>query len=164
MITRARVRELMCMACEKNDLPPGFADKVRVEFKSRFTARMGDANYTEMRVRFSTPLFNRASAANQENTVVHEMCHIIARHKYLDRRIKPHGYEWQLCMLVAGYQPERCHKVDRTGLKRTTKTMEAKCLCMVHKITPKMWANIYTKKQARNCRRCKGQLVAFGAA
>lgn len=161
MITKSRVRELMRMACEKNNLPTSFADSVRVEWKDRFTARMGDANYSRMRIRLSTPLFSRASVEDQEDTVVHEMCHIIARHTY-KYPIKPHGREWQLSMVRAGYKPTRTHSVDRTGLKRkSTKTQEASCSCAVHKITIKMWVGIQTDKSRRFCKRCKSKLVAL---
>lgn len=156
IIGESRVKELMRIACTRNGLDASFADKVSVQFMGNFTSRMGDAHYGKMRVRFSLPLFLRASNKDQEDTVVHEMCHIIAAHKY-GVRIKPHGKEWKLCMVNAGYAPTRCHSVDRTGLAKTRKTMKTQCGCRTHMVTPNMYRKI-SAGQSRICRICKGRL------
>ena len=160
IIQQSRVKELMRQAAMANDLPLSFADSVRVEWNTRFTRRMGDANHTKMRVRFSVPLFERATIEEQENTVFHEMCHIIARELY-GSRIKPHGGEWAATMLKAGYKPERCHSVDRTGLKRTNKTCETQCGCRVHLVTPKKFGRIAAGEKW-TCRACGGRLYIPG--
>lgn len=154
VISRARIRELMEMACAKNNIHADFASRIRVEWNDRFTARMGDANYSKMRMRLSTPLFIRAFAEEQENTVVHEMCHIIALHKF-GRGIKSHGGEWQACMIIAGYEPTRCHDVDTTGLTKTRKTFPTVCGCdKLHLVTQKVWLKI-AQGSKYTCRRCK---------
>lgn len=157
IISDRRIKELMRGACTANGLSADFADRVSVSFESKFTRRMGDASYDKMRVRFSIPLFLRASVEDQEDTVVHEMCHIIARHLF-GPRISSHGHEWKLCMLKAGRAPTRCHSVDRTGLTRTRKTMETKCGCSTHMVTPAMFTKIASKKTRRYCKKCKGDL------
>lgn len=133
---------------------------VDVEWNDRFTRRLGDARYKPdcSRVRFSAPLWPRASEKERYETVVHEVCHIVAYHQNRGRRIEPHGWEWQCLMIKCGVEPERCHNVDRTGLARTRKTASAWCNCMEHKITPQMAGRIRFGETRRICKRCRGIL------
>jgi len=157
MISRERVRELIRETFRKNGLPESQADQIQLEWNDRFTSRMGDANHSKQRIRLSTPLFRRATVEQQENTVIHEACHVIAREKF-GRGIKSHGGEWKACMIIAGYEPTRCHSIDRTGLKKTRKTYSTSCGCAkLHMVTKKVWIQVaYGYKYT--CRRCKCRL------
>jgi len=151
-----KIREIMATVCQRNGVPE-LASKVRVEWNARFTRRMGDANYNKMRIRLSIPLFARAGEDEQEDTIAHEMAHLVAQHKY-GRDIKAHGGEWQACMLVAGYRPERCHSVDRTGLARTNKKCKTYCSCGEHLVTPKVYGRV-AKGHKYTCRKCHTVLL-----
>jgi len=126
MITKQRARELMRLTCIKNGFSSEYADHVGLEWNDRFTSTMGHGSHPYMLIRLSIPIYQRASVKDQEDTVVHEMCHIIAFEKF-GYGIKTHGTEWKTCMLTAGYKPERCHSVDLTGLQRTRKTCPTLC-------------------------------------
>lgn len=88
-----------------------------VSFNSRFTSRMGDANWHEGLIRLSAPLWPYASFQERKETVVHETCHIACH--YLFNRLtdsskwaKAHGPEWRWCMEQVGYpNAKRCHTV-----------------------------------------------------
>lgn len=139
----------------------GVADlPVDVEWNDRFTSRLGDAAYNPQgsRVRFSTPLWTRASEQDRYETVVHEVCHVVAKHQNRGRKIEPHGHEWQRLMRRCGVEPKRCHNIDRTGLARTRRTVSAWCGCQEHKITPQMARRIHCGETSRACKHCRWKL------
>lgn len=161
-------------------------DHLTIEWSTRFTSRLGDACYINVaalpawrklpkkyernnidgivaRLRFSSPIWPRANEQERYQTVVHEVCHLVANHEaHLAGRGKPqaHGYEWKRTMLRAGVRPERCHSVDTKGLKgkKTRKTEVAHCNCKDHAITPAMAKKI-GKGALYFCRSCKGYLL-----
>jgi len=161
-------------------------DHLTIEWSTRFTSRLGDACYFNTaslpawrqvpkkikknvidgicaHVRFSAPIWPRASVEERYNTVVHEIAHIVASHEAdLAGRRKPqaHGSEWKRVMLRAGVRPERCHHVDPKGLKgkKSRKTEVAHCDCKDHAITPAMAKKI-GNGSLYYCRSCKGYLV-----
>jgi SprT protein len=158
-MTTQEIRQIMAKVCKACGVPD-LDRKVRIEWNDRFTQRLGDANYSKMRIRLSVPLWERANAQEREQVVAHEMCHIVASHKYGDH-IKAHGGEWRACMMVAGYPPDRCHSVDRTGLRKTRKTCETRCGCGLHMVTPKVFGRV-VKGSMYTCRRCNQKLYIEG--
>ena len=159
-MTNEQMRQIMAEVCEKNNAP-GLDKGVRISWNNRFTRRFADASYSEMRIRLSTPLWKRATEQEKRDTIAHEMCHIVAIHRF-GHQIKDHGGEWRACMIIAGYKPERCHRIDRVGLKRTTKTNKAQCDCGPHMISAKKFKDIITKNQSWVCRKCKQELYIIG--
>ena len=153
-------------------------DVIRVEWNSKFTARLGDALYQrsfsargasvtqplkpqKARVRFSIPLWPRASEQERRETVIHEICHIVCSHEAaLAGRGKPqaHGWEWKALMRKCGVKPERCHNVDRTGLKKTRKVIDASCGCGKHDVTPYVAGRIAAGCRY-TCRKCRQAIV-----
>jgi predicted SprT family Zn-dependent metalloprotease len=147
-------------------------------WKSDFTSRMGDALYakngqhvhrssekyrvngTICRARFSAPLWLRASEEERRQTIIHEVCHLVAAHEahLAGRKVsRPHGYEWKAIMLRAGVRPKRCHNVSTKGLGK--KTIPAKCRCGEHYITPLVGGRIIVLQQTYTCSRCHGQIL-----
>lgn len=117
-------------------------DRLKVSFNGRFTNRAGDADYSQMRVRFSTPLWYRMTEQERYEVVVHEVCHIAVgyRHnkKILFVGLGSHGPAWQAIMRECGVKPERCHNIDTRGLKRKRKPVErypVPCDCRTHFVT-----------------------------
>ena len=109
---------------------------VRIAWSKRFTSRLGDALYQDgcSRVRFSVPLWPRAGGKNQYETVVHEICHIVASHENVGRKISAHGREWKALMWKCDVEPRRCHDVRPAGYK-DPRTIKAKCGCKEHMVT-----------------------------
>ena len=137
---------------------PTLEPLLRIEWNARFTSRLGDAMYLDegaiaqtafrtgrrsvlgwepmARVRFSIPLWPRASRTERDETVAHEVAHLITVARWTASLSAPlrfgtlrpparpsaHGREWQAIMREMGYVPKRCHSVDRTGLARRRKS------------------------------------------
>lgn len=151
---------------------------ILVQWKKSFTRRMGDALYASkeervrktaekfrsptgviVRVRFSIPLFSRATVAQRNQTVVHEVCHIVSLHEahLAGKTISVHGKEWKTLMLMVGANPKRCHEVDTLGLGK--KVIQGKCSCKTHSLTPLQAGKILYQNSAFRCRKCKNQIL-----
>ena len=116
--------------CSQLGVPELFA-KIKVEWNGRFTCRMGDAEWNQLAdtglVRFSMPLWPRASVEERANTVAHEVCHIAVY--YIYKLWEQHGQKWKHLMRKCGHKGSRCHKVDRTGLRRNHTRTKYKVVC-----------------------------------
>lgn len=153
-----------------------------IDWKERFTSRMGDALYatkdqrvrrsserfridgTICRCRFSIPLWLRATESERRQTVIHEVCHLVAAHEahLAGRKVSsPHGREWKAVMRRAGVTPKRCHNVNNKGLGK--KTIPAKCSCGEHYVTPLVGGRIIVLQRVYTCGRCHGQLLVDNA-
>lgn len=157
---------------------PELIDVLRIEWKSKFTARMGDATYrrpgysrlnvlgsgvvgsvTEARIRFSSILWARASESERYQVAVHEVCHIVANHEAANQgRVtsSSHGHEWKALMRKCGLEPKRCHQVSRVGIS-SRRSMAASCACRVHAITANMASRILHGATLR-CNKCRQSL------
>jgi predicted SprT family Zn-dependent metalloprotease len=158
-------------------------DELVIQWKEAFTARLGDALYRPngstarvsgysgsgrpetgtrvVRVRFSAPLWPRASKQDRYETVVHEICHIVCSHEAaLAGRPRPqaHGSAWKSLMWKAGVEPKRCHNVDREGLKKTRRVIDASCGCGSHDVTPYVAGRIAAGCRY-TCRKCRRAIV-----
>lgn len=153
-----------------------------IDWKEAFTSRMGDALYaangqrvrqsserfridgTIARIRFSIALWPRATEEQREQTVIHEVCHIVAHHEahLAGRKVSSaHGYEWKAVMRRAGVRPKRCHSVSTKGLGK--KTIPAHCACGEHYVTPLVGGRIIVLQRTYTCGRCRGQLLVDSA-
>ena len=134
------------------------AHKVRVEYNSRFTRRMGDASPSLMRIRLSIPLWGRVDDAKHKNTVIHEVCHLLAP-IVAGGRVQSHGATWKRLMRQCGQEPTRCHNADRTGLaRRMPRVATARCKCMTHQLTNILLNKMLRGRQYR-CNKCHAPLV-----
>jgi SprT protein len=71
----------------------------------------GMAYCQSWRLRFNNVLLSENYEDMLENTVPHEVAHLVAR-AISPYRIKPHGNEWKAVMRAFGRKPERCHSYD----------------------------------------------------
>jgi predicted SprT family Zn-dependent metalloprotease len=156
---RAHVRQLIEETCQTCGVPD-LADKITFSFNNRFTSKLGDAIYYFRgeqagwgRVRFSAPLWPRATEKEQDDTIVHEACHVIAHH--IHGRRCGHGWEWKALMMKCGRRPERCHNVDNSGLTKKREKKMAYCGCGEHKIGPIKYQRMVEGKMSYRCRRCR---------
>lgn len=157
--TLTEIREVAEWALRKCGTPE-LIETLVVEFNGRFTRRAGDANVVKNKVRFSTPLWPRMAEEERWETIVHEACHLAAFKIHFPTRIGTHGRKWEVLMLLCGATGERCHKIDRTGLKRKAKRYPVKCDCKTHHVTAKTLEKI-KKSDWRSyyyCPRCRGKL------
>lgn len=108
--------------------------------------------------------------AGYMKTVAHEFAHCVvaarAPREWGLRRNRaqwgPHGAVWQDVMRAFGYTPRRCHNYESANLiRRTTKTVPARCGCREHMVTPAMAAKVQSGVSYR-CRACKGKLTIVG--
>lgn len=134
--------------------------QVNVMLNNRFTARLGDARYDRLRgvgrVRFSLPLWPRASVEERRETIVHEVCHVVQRLRY--PMSSAHGHEWKMLMRQAGIaRAARCHTVDRTGLRRRQARVQAVCACGTHEITQTL-ARRMAQGTRYSCRKCRSPI------
>ena len=154
-----------------------------IDWRTRFTSRMGDAMYagkgarvqrnlekfrnadgTICCVRFSVPLWLRASEEERRETVIHEICHLVTRHEAKLAGVKvekSHGPEWKAVMRRAGVTPKRCHNVNVGGLGK--KVIPCGCNCKDgHHVTPLVAGRIAINGAKYTCGRCKPPLTISG--
>jgi len=114
------IRSWIRFACDSNEVPE-LAQVILVEWNRRFTRRLGDAGYSSTtyraKIRLSLPLWPRASDQDRRETVIHEVCHLVAYYKF-GQVAAPHGSQWQEAMKNCGVEPLRLHTVNRSGLAR----------------------------------------------
>jgi predicted SprT family Zn-dependent metalloprotease len=108
-----KVRAIIKKVCVANGHPE-FVDKIKFEWNKNMTRTMGYAWYYKNLIHLSTLIFARASDAEREQTIAHEAAHLIA---FTFHQEKGHGAYFYNALIVAGYKPERCHRVDISGLK-----------------------------------------------
>jgi len=119
---RAETRAIRSYLASEIEARWGGTMTLRVEFNRRFTRRLGDAlvvDYAKriVRLRFSaSALYRRATAEERRVLWVHEYAHGAAN---LDagRSVK-HKAPWKRMMVRLGVAPDRCHTVNRDGLRR----------------------------------------------
>jgi predicted SprT family Zn-dependent metalloprotease len=111
--------------------------RLGVKFSGRMTTALGKAIvYRDGRnpeVRFSRVIWPKADPAERDNTVAHEVAHVIAGLKYGENC--GHDWRWRRTMQALGYTPTRCHTVDREGIqarraeKRARTGVHVPCAC-----------------------------------
>ena len=134
--------------------------KVRWEWSDTMTRCLGKAYYSKGLIRLSIPLWKRASAEERRNVVIHEVCHLLADRVWGRKNIKPHGFRWASLMTICDEKANRCHKVDRTGLRRKSRKFKATCPCRnQHLIGPIRARRIKTGVTTYTCTKCKGPIT-----
>lgn len=115
-----------------------------------------------VRCRFSSALWDRATEKDRYETVVHEVCHLVADHEARlggKRRPSAHGPEWKLLMIRAGVIPENRHSVNTQGVGH--RKYPVRCGCSTHWVT-KRRAESIARGGVFLCRKC-GKKVAVGS-
>lgn len=89
-----------------------------------------------------------------EQTVPHEVAHLVADHYYEKRCV--HGKEWKHIMRLFGKEPTRCHNYDvEKHRARRHKKYIYTCKCEACKIGTKHHNMIMRRTGRVFCRRCK---------
>lgn len=143
------VREYVNYVCDELGVPQ-VGKAIDIEWSNRMTRVMGNARVLRFggdnrdnfhaRVQFSSKIFELAGEKDQDETVVHEVCHVVAR--YLNNQLvmaqglKGHGRYWASLMNKVGMPPTRYHCVNTTSLRKKVQRVNAYCQCAEpHKIT-----------------------------
>lgn len=134
----------------------------RVEFTSQLTRAMGNAHLRKKLIKFSIPLWDRASDLDRRQTVVHEVAHAVAFERHGDAG---HGAAWKQQMAAMGYpNASKYHTVDRTGIKRKRNdTVEVECCGKFYRITFAKLARGLNRLRCRN-QGCSGRSPTISEA
>ncbi len=86
------------------------ARDLRVEWNSRLRTAAGRADYRQKLISLNPRLFEHPAEIDQ--TLRHELAHILAQFRAGRRRILPHGIEWrQACRDLGICDERRCHNL-----------------------------------------------------
>ncbi len=95
---------------------------------------------------------------NLRDTVLHELAHCMTALKY-QRRVKPHGPEWQDIACLLGANPKACHDMDQPDIKRRRHGRHTyHCGCTEHHLTTGKHNKIQIYGMTRKCLGCGEQL------
>jgi len=87
-----------------------------------------------LHVRLNAELMATNTREMLEQTIPHEVAHLLARH-YFGADISPHGVEWQRVMRSLGVVPERTHKMPATAARVVARPYVYRCSCRTYELT-----------------------------
>ncbi|MDZ7827027.1 MAG: SprT-like domain-containing protein [Gammaproteobacteria bacterium] len=95
-----------------------------------------------------------------EQTLPHELAHLIVMHLHPRRRLRPHGPEWQTVMRDwFGVEPERTHRFDVEDVPaRRQRRWRWRCDCREHELST-VRHNRALRGTRYLCRECRQPLV-----
>lgn len=109
---RALLREVDCAA---------LAETVRVEWNARLRTTAGLAHYGKNLVMLNPKLAD-FGPEEIDQTLRHELAHLVAHFRAGRRRIAPHGAEWRAACAALGLPDEqRCHQLPLPRARRVPK-------------------------------------------
>ncbi|MCY4510144.1 MAG: SprT-like domain-containing protein [Acidobacteria bacterium] len=109
------------------------------------TARAGVCRYADKRIDLSVSYCLRATRADIEDTLLHEIAHAIVGHRH------HHDDVWKAVARAIGCSAERCHDVDHTPARWL-----GECGC------GKQWRRQRLSRRLRHgarCRKCGGEIA-----
>ena len=158
-----KIRELIIYACDECGVPE-LARSIRVEFNRRFTRRLGDACYYRVSdsglIRLSSKLWPTMDEIEQENTILHEVAHIITDKLHPeDRRFdrSGHGPYWKKIAAKVGAKAERFAKANVANFKaysRKNTRYRVSCGCPNGIVITKARHTKMTRGYSYLCRKC----------
>lgn len=121
-------------------------DAPRVRFDDRMTAKNGGTAHSGKHLITLTTKYLQED--DFENTIVHEVCHIVASYHF--GAACAHSARWKTVMLSTGYMPHRCHTYNLAKSALTCKCNHDNVLANVD-ILKKLKQGITTYR----CEKCK---------
>lgn len=129
------------------------------------TAGMYKIEGARLQIRFNPWIFAKYFEVNLRDTVPHEVAHYIVHAVYGDRRIKPHGWQWQEVMRSFGADPEVTFDMDLSGVpQRRQRTHAYRCDCREHALSSTRHNRVQRRRGQYQCRFCHATLVYQPAA
>ena len=146
---RQRVAELVKIA---NTLWPNHSfDDLTVKMNNRLTSTAGRAWLQTGLVEFSTSLYEANTDAFMEDTIPHEVAHIIAYRVYGS---SGHDAAWKQVCYALGSNTSRLHSFKTNKNNGTA----MRCGCMTHYFSPQRMAWV-RKGKVYSCKHCNQILV-----
>ncbi len=109
--------QLLAAAQLKTPELVAFLDTVTIGFSRRMVGTAGTANLRTQRITLNARLLAQHPDALQP-TFLHELAHLLT---YKLHKHHGHGRPWQIVMLQLGQAPQRCHRLDVSGLRPSRK-------------------------------------------
>lgn len=135
----AKLKELVAKA-EILFYPGKFSD-ITFSMNGRLTSTAGRAFLSEGRMDFSKSLYEQNVEAFLNDTVPHELAHLIAYRVYGSNG---HDTSWKKVMMALGYEPTRCHSYE-VQKRSSAKKYNYVCGCSgkVHEVSAQRqaWIN-----------------------
>ena len=83
-------------------------DQWRVVINRRTTTRHGRCSYKNKEVELHVHLLGVGNEESRNQTLIHEISHVVVDLIWGYRNVRPHGKEWKHTMVAFGLQPNRC--------------------------------------------------------
>lgn len=111
-------------------------------------------------IRYNPWIFGKYFEENLHDTVPHEVAHYVVYAVYGDRRIKPHGPQWQSVMARFGAEPQATFDLDLEGVpQRRQRTHPYRCSCREHELSTTRHNRVQRGRGSYQCVECQDELV-----
>lgn len=133
---------------------------VRFNLRGR-AAGMFRSRGGENEIRYNPWLFSRYFAENMAETIPHEVAHYVVFKRHGNRRVRPHGQEWQEVMGVFGVEPRATCDFDLNGIpRRRLRQFTYRCDCRTHRLSTIRHNRVISDQRRYSCRFCGQPLRA----
>jgi SprT protein len=154
----AKSWQLLSQAESAFDLPP-CRPEIRFDLTGKSAGMVIFGPGSRCVIRYNAPLLLRYGQRFIDETVPHEVAHIVARRRF-GQRIKPHGSEWRQIMAFFQVPAHRCHSFDTThSTRRRMRYYEYRCACRKHRLSAIRHNRMNSGERTYQCRFCGNQLV-----
>ena len=153
---RDRTHELLQMSiplCASHRVPTPDPE-IRFDLRGQAAGQMQWCSGSRPQLRFNLDLAKLHERDFLENTVTHEVAHLITTACH--GRTRPHGAEWSTIMNFLGVSdPKRCHEypLDETKVRRQRR-WTYHCDCATHEISTTRHKRLLSGETLYHCRRC----------
>jgi SprT protein len=126
----------------------------------------GQAFYYQNKIRLNGGLMDKYPERMMEQTLPHEIAHLVVHEVYGRANVKPHGSEWKNCMRVLGCDPKTRHNMntDGCGGGRWARDNIYVCgdNCVEHPLTNVRHKKIQSGRTSFTCKKCGEMLRLKG--
>lgn len=135
------------------------APSITWSWNGRLTRAIARAHFQISKIELSSRLFPLLPVDEQRDTVIHEVCHLVAHHLH-GPAVPHHGREWRALMVKAGGKPRaRSKSIEGADFLRGRNRVTYWCGCRTHAVTTSRAAKI-ERGFIFVCTRCQGELTA----
>lgn len=154
---RDRTRQFLASAEQRFKLSPSNPE-ILFDLKGRSAGLLVIHRSGQMKIRYNSALLTQYGERFLEQTVPHEVAHLIARRLY-GPSIRPHGREWQSIMRYFKVPANRCHSFDTSSsAARSMRYFDYHCLCRQHRLSA-IRHNRIISGVTYLCRACGSSLI-----
>ncbi len=114
-------------------------------------------------LRFNPWLFAKYWQESLADTVPHEVAHYAVSRRYPNRRLKPHGPQWQAVMVDFGLPTRATGHYELDGIPQQQRaSYPYQCGCRSHQLGALRHRRVAAGHARYHCRSCRTELVAAG--